>query len=77
MAQPKVPPVNDIVTIRIIRVDSRRDLRRFVALPWQLYDARRHPQWVPPLRMAVRDALDEKKNPFYRDAERALLFGQR
>ena len=77
MAQPKVPPVHDIVTIRIIRVDSRRDLRRFVALPWQLYDARRHPQWVPPLRMAVRDALDEKKNPFYRDAERALFLAER
>lgn len=77
MAQPKVSLRQHIVTIRIIRVDSRRDLRRFVDLPWQLYDARRHPQWVPPLRVAVRDALDEKKNPFYRDAERALFLAER
>lgn len=76
MAQPKVPLRHHIVTIRIFRVDSRRDLRRFVDLPWQLYDARRHPHWVPPLRVAVRDALDEKKNPFYRDADRGLFLAE-
>ena len=63
----------DAVTVEIIRAESARDLRRFVDVPWRLYDARTHPQWVPPLRMAVRDGLDEAGNPFYREGDRALF----
>ena len=65
------------VSITVVPVDSRRDLRRFVDVPWTLFDRRRHPQWVPPLRSTVLDALDEKKNPFYRDADRALFLAVR
>jgi hypothetical protein len=65
------------VTIEISRVASRRDLRRFVGFPWKLYDEERYPQWVPPLRVSVYDALDVKKNPFYRDAERELFLALR
>jgi GNAT superfamily N-acetyltransferase len=54
-------------------VSSRGDLRRFVDLPWQLFDRRRHPQWVPPLRATVYDALDRKKHPFYDQADRELF----
>ena len=36
-----------------------------------------HPQWVPPLRIAVRDALDKKSNPFYRTADRQLFLAVR
>jgi hypothetical protein len=32
---------------------------------------------VPPLRIAVRDALDAKRNPFYRDAARQLFLALR
>ena len=77
MAPPKVSTANHHVTLQILRVETRRDLRRFVDLPWRLYDARRHPQWVPPLRMAVHDALDRKRNPFYRDADRELFLAVR
>lgn len=63
--------------IEVVPVSSRRDLRRFVDVPWTLFDRTRHPQWVPPLRGAVRDALDRKKHPFYRDAERELFLAQR
>lgn len=48
-------------------------MRRFIDLPWQIYNPVDHPQWVPPLRIAVRDALDRKANPFYRDADRQLF----
>lgn len=65
------------MTFQIQRVETRRDVRRFVDFPWRLYDARRHPQWVPPLRMAVHDALDRKRNPFYRDADRELFLAVR
>jgi hypothetical protein len=65
------------VTLEIHRVATRGDLRRFVGFPYRLYDARRYPQWVPPLRVAVYDALDERKNPFYREAARALFLAER
>jgi hypothetical protein len=54
-------------------VTSRGDLRRFVDLPWKLFDQKRHPQWVPPLRATVYDALDRKKHPFYDQADRELF----
>ncbi|MDB4888790.1 MAG: hypothetical protein JWL61_645 [Gemmatimonadetes bacterium] len=60
------------VSLEIIPVATRRDLRRFVDLPWHIYNAREHPQWVPPLRLSVLDVLDRKK-PFYRDADRELF----
>ncbi len=64
------------VSLDIAPVASSRDLRRFVDLPWQIYDPVEHPQWVPPLRIAVRDALD-KKNPFYKEADRQLFLASR
>jgi len=58
-------------------VRSRADLRRFVGFPYDLYDAARYPNWVAPLRMAVRDALDERGNPFYEQATRELFVALR
>ena len=58
--------------VQITPVRSRRDLSRFIDVPWHLFDRRRFPAWVPPLRIAVRDALDTK-NPFYRNADRELF----
>jgi hypothetical protein len=65
------------VSVEIIPVQSSRDLRAFIDLPWKIYNRADHPQWVPPLRIAVRDALDTKANPFYRDAERQLFMAFR
>jgi hypothetical protein len=65
------------VPIEIIPVESSRDLRRFVGLPWKIYNPVDHPQWVPPLRIAVRDALDTKANPFYKEADRQLFLASR
>ncbi|MEO9037186.1 MAG: hypothetical protein ABI442_16920, partial [Gemmatimonadaceae bacterium] len=63
--------------VEIIPVLSSRDLRRFVGLPWKIYNPVDHPQWVPPLRIAVRDALDTKGNPFYKEADRQLFLALR
>lgn len=52
---------------------TSRDVKRFVQVPWLLYNAADHPQWVPPLRASVHDALDDRGNPFYDDAARALF----
>jgi Acetyltransferase (GNAT) family len=57
------------------QVRSRADWRIFIDLPWQLY--RGDPHWVPPLRLAVRDALDERKNLFFSHAEQYPLLAFR
>ena len=64
------------MTIEIRPVTSRRELRRFVGFPWQLYNEKDHPHYVPPLRLAVSDALDRSK-PFYKDADRELFLAVR
>src|SRR5258706_16463425 len=65
------------VSVELISVESSRELRQFIDLPWKIYNRREHPQWVPPLRIAVRDALDAKHNPFYRTADRRLFLALR
>jgi hypothetical protein len=64
------------VSLNITVAESRKDIRRFVDLPWKIYNERDHPHYVPPLRVAVEDALDRKK-PFYKDADRALFLAVR
>ena len=49
----------------------------FVDIPWRIFDQAKQPQWFPPLRLAVLDALDEKRNPFYRRAARQLFIATR
>ena len=61
----------------IVSVDSSRELRRFIGLPWRIYNPVDHPQWVPPLRIAVSDALNKKANPFYATADRQLFLAYR
>jgi hypothetical protein len=58
-------------------VRSRRDLRRFIDVPWWIHGTARNGTWVPPLRVAVKDALDERRNPFYRSAGRQLFLAVR
>ena len=65
------------MSLEVIRVASRRDLNRFVAFPFSLYNRREHPAWVPPLRMSVYDALDRDKHPFYAEADRELFLAVR
>jgi hypothetical protein len=64
------------VRIDVDTVTTRRDFRRFVDLPWRLLSQSHFPQWVPPLRTTVHDALDRKRNPFYADAERELFLAR-
>lgn len=47
-------------------VGGSADLARFIDLPWRIYEG--DPNWVPPLRLAVKQSLDIKKNPFYKHA---------
>jgi len=56
-----VPPLLSIQSVR-----SRRDLRRFVQFPWQVY--REDPHWVPPLISEQLEYLDPSRGPFYEHA---------
>jgi GNAT superfamily N-acetyltransferase len=55
------------VTAEIRPVQGRRDLRRFIRLPFSLY--RREPKWVPPLLMDERKRHDPSVNPFFSHAD--------
>ncbi len=66
-----------VMALEIVPVESPRDVRRFIDVTWHVYDQRRYPQWVPPLRIAVRDVLNEQKHPFYAHAARALWIARR
>ena len=63
--------------MRITPVESARDRRRFVGLPWDLHNSTDHPQWVPPLRRVVTQSLDIRRNPFYRNADIQLFLAEK
>lgn len=45
---------------------SRADRARFIDMQWRIY--LNDPNWVPPLRMAVRDLLNRDRHPFHQHA---------
>lgn len=54
------------VSIREINLAYKKDLKEFIDLPWSIY--KNDPHWVPPLKMAVKDLLNQQKHPFYKTA---------
>ena len=50
--------------IQIRPVVNQKDWKDFIDLPWKIYEG--DPNWVPPLRIAVREILDVNKNPFFK-----------
>jgi GNAT superfamily N-acetyltransferase len=61
------------VSIRPVR--TKRDLRRFVRVPFQLH--REHPQWVPPLILDRMQFLNRRKNPYFEHAEAEYFVAER
>ncbi|MGE3512072.1 MAG: N-acetyltransferase [Vicinamibacterales bacterium] len=61
--------------VRLSRVSSAADRRRFIELPYGLY-ARDSP-WVPPLRRDEHRRLSARHNPFHQHAEVALWLAWR
>jgi len=61
--------------VEVAAVDSKKALKQFVELPFSLH--RDDPHWVAPLRIAVKELLDRKKHPFYRDAEAEFFLARR
>jgi hypothetical protein len=58
-------------SIEIRTVSSRKDLMKFIKLPWKIY--KDDPHWVPPLIMDRKKLLNKRKNPFFSHAEMEMF----
>ncbi len=61
--------------IRIDRVRTQRDRKKFIFFPWAVY--RDNPNWVPPLVADFKEKINTKKNPFFEHAEMELFLAYR
>lgn len=63
--------------IDIVQIDTnnRRDVKRFLDFPFQLY--RHTPQWVPPFASDAKRMLDRRKHPFYRHSAAEFFLAQK
>jgi GNAT superfamily N-acetyltransferase len=64
-------------TLEIREVCGKKGIKQFIDVTWKLYDQKTYPQWVPPLRMSVHEALDTEKNPFYKRAAIQMFIAER
>jgi hypothetical protein len=62
-------------SVSIQPVRTRRELKRFVKVPFHLH--RDHPQWVAPLVFERMEFLDRKKNPYFEHAEAEYFIAER
>src|SRR5262245_41413968 len=61
--------------VKIRPVRTRRELKRFVKVPFRLH--REEPQWVAPLVYERMEFLDRKKNPWFEHGEAGFLVAER
>jgi GNAT superfamily N-acetyltransferase len=61
--------------LRVRAARDRRDLKRFIDLPYRLHA--RDPVWVPPLRRDVASLLSRTKNPFFEHATAEYFIAER
>jgi len=61
--------------IKIIEVESGRQLNDFIMFPFELY--KDEPNWVPPLISERKEFFDKKKNPFYKAAKTKLFLAEK
>ncbi|HXV05768.1 MAG TPA: hypothetical protein VFP23_07710 [Solirubrobacterales bacterium] len=61
------------LSIRPVR--GRRDLKRFVKVPFRLH--RDHPNWVAPLIYERMEFLDRRKNPWFEHGEAEFFIAER
>lgn len=59
------------LSVRIEEVKTKKDLRRFLTLPWLIYE--NNPFWVPPLIHEEKKLFSPRHNPFWEHASRVLL----
>ena len=60
--------------IREIDTHNRRDVRKFIQLPFELY--RDCSEWTPPLVSSVKLTLNRQRHPFYNDSAAAFFLAE-
>ncbi|MBW2623569.1 MAG: N-acetyltransferase [Deltaproteobacteria bacterium] len=63
------------MSLEIRIVESKKDLKTFVKLPFNIYKGNKY--WVPPLIRDEMAIFDRKKNPAYENAESRLFLALR
>jgi hypothetical protein len=61
--------------VEILSVTKESEIADFINLPWKIYADK--PNWVPPLKKAVRRLLDPNRHPFWKFSERVLFLAKR
>lgn len=61
--------------IRKLDTSSRRDVKRFIELPFRLYTD--CPQWVPPLVDDIKLMMDRRRYPFYEHSDADFFLAER
>jgi GNAT superfamily N-acetyltransferase len=61
--------------VSVSAVSSRRDLKRFIDFPFELYRA--EPLWVPPLKVERRLFLSRRQNAFFTHGEAEYFLARR
>jgi hypothetical protein len=61
--------------VSVIPVESKRDMKTFVDLPWELY--RDDPYWIPPVKSQVIQLLTPGRHPFWAFSRRELFLALR
>ena len=69
----RVHRVSDPIDVRAVR--GKADLAAFVDFPYELYPSASN--WVPPLKMDIKDQLSVKKNPWFDHAEAEFFLARR
>jgi GNAT superfamily N-acetyltransferase len=69
----RVHRVSDPIDVSAVR--GKADLKAFVDFPYELYD--KSSNWVPPLKMDIKDQLNPKKNPWFEHAEAEFFLARR
>jgi hypothetical protein len=65
------PKKRNNMEIKILKVESQADVRKFVKCQWKFY--KNDALWVPPIVADRLKLLDTHKNPFYKHAEIQLF----
>ncbi len=66
--------MKDIMQIRIIDTDNRKDRSKFIRFPFSLYMGNEY--WVPPLISDMELVLDRKRHPFFLHSEADFLVAE-
>lgn len=63
------------MAVEVIAVRTVKERKQFIDLEWEIN--RTTPNWISPLRVARKEILDPKKNPFFEHAEMELFLAKK